>query len=103
LSDLLISQANFANFFANYSRTSSRTVRFGSKMFKFEFGSVRRFSKMHTSSFKVLFLPILVWKARFFGPSWFGTRGEPESIPWRFARVFSLSRQNRQKNRIIRN
>jgi hypothetical protein len=29
-SDLLISQANFANFFLNYSRTSSRTVRFGS-------------------------------------------------------------------------
>jgi hypothetical protein len=28
-SDLLISQANFAKFFPNYSRTSSRTVRFG--------------------------------------------------------------------------
>jgi hypothetical protein len=49
-SDLLISQANFANLFPNYSRTSSQTVRFSSKMYKFEFGSVRRFSKMHTSS-----------------------------------------------------
>jgi hypothetical protein len=29
-SDLLISQANFANFFPNYSLTSSQTVRFGS-------------------------------------------------------------------------
>jgi hypothetical protein len=29
-SDLLVSEANFANFFPNYSRTSSRTVRLGS-------------------------------------------------------------------------
>ena len=34
----------FPNFFPNCS------VRFGSKMYKFEFGSVRRFSKMHTSN-----------------------------------------------------
>jgi hypothetical protein len=58
-------------------------------------------SDQQNSGFKVLFLPILVWKARLFGASLFGTRGEPESI--RFARVFSLSRKNLQKNRIIRN
>jgi hypothetical protein len=34
----------FLNFFPNCS------VQFGSKMYKFEFGSVRRFSKMHTST-----------------------------------------------------
>jgi hypothetical protein len=34
----------------------SRTVRFGSKMFKFEFGSVRRFSKMHTSNIRPVIL-----------------------------------------------
>jgi hypothetical protein len=49
----LFPQANFANFFPNYSRTSSRTVRFGSKMYKIEFGSVQRFSKMHTSTMYV--------------------------------------------------
>jgi hypothetical protein len=38
------------NFFPNCS------VRFGSKMFKFEFGSVRRFSKMHTSTAHSQFL-----------------------------------------------
>jgi hypothetical protein len=48
-SDLLISQANFANFFPNYSQTSSRTVRFGSVRKCISSSSVQRFSKMHTS------------------------------------------------------